>query len=106
MSDEKTQILIRALEASGSEREAKLARAILGETPAAAREATPAAPAAPAPETTATPAAEQLPPGIMTKDEMAAHEERRPPKSWREQQQQMAEGERYVESFKHHEGLS
>ncbi|MFI5003448.1 MAG: hypothetical protein ACHQE6_00395 [Solirubrobacterales bacterium] len=47
MSDEKTAILIRALEASGSEREAQLARAILGD-PAAAAAADPAAPVAPA----------------------------------------------------------
>ncbi len=52
MSDEKTAILIRALEASGSEREAKLARAILG----AAAEA-PAAPEIPAAATVPAPVA-------------------------------------------------
>jgi hypothetical protein len=43
MSSENREILIRALEASGSEREAKLARAILGATPAAAAPTAPAA---------------------------------------------------------------
>lgn len=43
---ENTQILIRALEASGSQREADLARAILGD-PAAPPAATPETPAAP-----------------------------------------------------------
>ena len=51
MSDEKTAILIRALEASGSDREAQLARAILGDpgaqTPAADAPAAPAPAAAP-----------------------------------------------------------
>jgi len=48
MSSENSEILIRALEASGSEREAKLARAILGEAPVASAPAAAAA-AAPAP---------------------------------------------------------
>jgi hypothetical protein len=49
MSDDKNAILIGALEASGSEREANLARAILGDpaAPAAAAAAEPAAPVAP-----------------------------------------------------------
>ena len=47
MSSENSEILIRALEASGSEREAKLARAILGEA-APAPAAAPVAPVTPA----------------------------------------------------------
>jgi hypothetical protein len=62
MSDEKTAILIRALEASGSEREAQLARAILGDPAAAAPEA-PAAAAAAAPVAPTTPTGPQPPPG-------------------------------------------
>jgi hypothetical protein len=54
MSSENSEILIRALEASGSEREAKLARAILGEVPA--QPTAPAAPAAGDPAPAAMPA--------------------------------------------------
>ena len=46
--DDKTATLIRALEASGSEREANLARAILGDPAAPAPAAPPAAPEIPA----------------------------------------------------------
>ena|SRR5664279_5389962 len=48
MSSENSEILIRALEASGSEREAKLARAILGEAPAAQPAVASVAPVTPA----------------------------------------------------------
>jgi hypothetical protein len=85
---DKTAILIRALEASGSEREAQLARAILGDpaaTPAAPAEATaaaeiPAAATVPAP--VAASAAEQgpqPPPGkapLQTLDDWEALSER------------------------------
>jgi len=73
MSDEKTAILIRALEASGSEREAQLARAILGD-PAAA----PAAPAAVVPAVPAevaapaAPAAPEIPSAPMVPAPVAA----------------------------------
>ena len=50
-------------------------------------------------------AAGQLPEGIMTQAEMEAHERRPTPKSWDEQKAQMAEGERYLESFKFHQGI-
>jgi hypothetical protein len=58
MSSDNSEILIRALEASGSEREAKLARAILGQPAAPAEPAAPAVPAAAAPA-----AEETAPPG-------------------------------------------
>jgi hypothetical protein len=62
-------ILIRALRASGSEREAQLAEAILpaAAEPAAADPTPPAAGTAPAPAE-----GEQLPDGILSKDELAA----------------------------------
>ena len=41
----------------------------------------------------------------MTQAEMEAHERRPTPKSWDEQKAQMAEGERYLESFKFHQGI-
>ena len=43
-----------------------------------------------------------LPAGIMTQAEMRAHEKRPNPKSGREQKQQMAEGDRYIESYKYY----
>jgi hypothetical protein len=46
--------------------------------------------------------AAQLPEGIMTKEEMAAHEQSPAPKSWAEQQEQLAEGDRYVKSAEHY----
>lgn len=49
-------------------------------------------------------AAAQLPEGIMTKAEMDAHEQLSAPKSYREQQEQLAESERFVESWKFYEG--
>ncbi len=69
MSD-KSEILIRALEASGSEREAKLARAILGDPAASAGDpavsaATPATPAA-VPEVGTAVAPGPLPAGAPT----------------------------------------
>jgi hypothetical protein len=47
MSTDKNAILIRALEASGSEREANLARAILGDPAVPASDPAPVTPAAP-----------------------------------------------------------
>jgi hypothetical protein len=84
-------ILIRALEASGSEREAQLARAILGDPAAASADAPPAAPETPpAPPTTpeipsvavppaavaaAAPAPGQLPEGILPLEELQRQEQ-------------------------------
>jgi hypothetical protein len=47
-------------------------------------------------------AAAQLPAGIMTAEEMAAHENQPLPKGWAEQKQQMEQGERYIKSFEYH----
>jgi hypothetical protein len=76
----------------------------------------PETPAAEAPSTTPPPevqalAAEvaaqggpgRLPEGIMTEEEMKAHEQLPPPKSYREQQQQEADGERYIRSFDYYQ---
>jgi hypothetical protein len=49
-------------------------------------------------------AAAQPPAGIMSEAEMKAHEHRPTPKSWAEQKAQMAEGDRFLESFKYHQG--
>jgi hypothetical protein len=72
MSDSNTEILIRALEASGSEREAKLARAILGAAPAqpTAPEAPPAA-VDPAPPAVPAEAGTPPPPGKAPLTSMA-----------------------------------
>jgi hypothetical protein len=45
------------------------------------------------------------PPGIMSKEEMEAHEQRPLPKSYAEQMAEMAEGDRYIASYKYHQGL-
>jgi hypothetical protein len=46
----------------------------------------------------------RLPEGIMTEEEMKAHEQLPRPTSYREQQQQEAEGERYIKSFDYYQG--
>jgi hypothetical protein len=115
MSDN-TQILIRALEASGSQREADLARAILGD-PAAATPAEP--PATPAPAVGAdglTPGQRQeqqrqaaagvqgageLPEGLMSVAEVQEHERNPNPKGL-SYTQRMELGERYIKSAEHH----
>jgi hypothetical protein len=87
MSDthDNAQILIRALEASGSEREAQLARAILGDPAAAGPEApAPVAPeipaaSAPAQAVAAAPQGSTPPPGkapLQTLDDWEALSER------------------------------
>jgi hypothetical protein len=96
----------------------RLAQRIMdSEAGAATPASAPAAPPAPAtPEipsaavpaaavAAATPAPGELPAGIMTQAEMEAYERRPTPKSWDEQKAQMAEGERYLESFKFHQGI-
>jgi hypothetical protein len=69
MSDSNTEILIRALEASGSEREAKLARAILGAAPA--QPTAPEAPPAAAPPAVPAEAGPPRPPGKAPLTSMA-----------------------------------
>jgi hypothetical protein len=106
MSSDNSEILIRALEASGSEREANLARAILGNPAApAADPAEPAAAPAPAgvPGTTPGTPPGGLPEGIMTAEEIAAYEAAGGSKGlpYREQVKAV---ERFVNSVDYHEG--
>src|SRR5947207_5179237 len=97
-------ILIRALRASGSEREAQLAEAILGDpapTPAATPTPDPARPAAG--DSAPGQAPGQLPEGVMSLEEIDAWERRPAPKSGAEQQEGIAQTDRVFESLKYHQ---
>lgn len=107
MTDEKTQILIRALEASGSEREAQLARAILGNPATAQADAAPAespgqAYARAQQEQAAAQAGEQVPAGLMTREELAEYEAH--PTRPRSYAERAALAETVAASFDYHEG--
>jgi hypothetical protein len=103
-----TQILIRALEASGSQREADLARAILGDAPApaAAPEASEQTPGQKYVQEQAAAveqaAAGRLPEGIASVEEIAAYEQLPPPQSGREQQERMKRFEELEPSIHYH----
>ena len=97
MSDvDKNAILIRALEASGSDREAQLARAILGDP--AATPAAPAQPAEPAPGQQAG----ELPPGILSLEQIAAWEQQPRAKSYAEQQERFKMLDQVTASLEYH----
>jgi hypothetical protein len=73
MSDERREIALRALRAAGHDQAAELVEAIIPAAPPAPS-AAPVAPGAPEVPAAAVPAApaEELPPGILSKDELGA----------------------------------